>query len=483
MRIQLVSNLFPPHVIGGYEIGCLRFARAAKQAGHQVQVLTSLATGRLRKRSEAVDLDVQPIFAPVYNYESVLSDVPADLDPAAFGGIIPANCIALEHQITEFRPDAIWIQNPLGLGPVGILETAAASGVSTALQLGDHLDGTVADHQIGFNVLPRWIRAKAKVGGIAVSQKTLERNEIHGRFGRSIVVANGVSIQSGCEPVHSLSESKLNLIYFGQVERHKGLLQLVEAFALLHSKVSQEVALHIAGTGSEVFANELRQRIADCGVRDSVQLHGFCEPQALRELLDSMHIAVFPLSADEPFAFVVIEALQAGLSTVVSKEAGVAEFLPQDYPFFIQDRNEPAQIADVLEQLISDKTAAYEWCHLLQEAVLENCDLDRKCLPRCLRFLREGSRNFEASFFSPQVGYQTSLRNTRIEDGLSNWYAVRHLENVLEDYRQAQRQALTVVSKSSPGRKLERWIRKRIPKDMRQAMKERLRLAPSKLAG
>ncbi len=328
-----------------------------------------------------------------------------------------------------------------------------------------------------------WIRAKAKVGGIAVSQKTLQRNEIHGRFGRSIVVANGVTIEAGCQPVRSLSESQLNLIYFGQVERHKGLLQLVDAFAMLHSRLSQEVALHIAGTGSEAFGNELRQKISDCGVSGSVQLHGFCEPQELRHLLNSMHIAVFPLSADEPFAFVVIEALQAGLSMVVSKEAGVAEFLPQDYPFFIQDRNEPAHIANVLEQLISDKTAAYEWCGLLQEAVMENCDLDRKCLPRCLRFLREGSRDFDASFFTSQARRQAPASDTSIEDGLSNWYAVKHLENVLEDHRQAQMHALAVAAKSSPGRHLERWIRKRIPKDIRRAMKERLGLAPSKLAG
>ena len=41
MRILVVSNFYPPHFIGGYELGCYDVVEALKRRGHQVEVLTS----------------------------------------------------------------------------------------------------------------------------------------------------------------------------------------------------------------------------------------------------------------------------------------------------------------------------------------------------------------------------------------------------------------------------------------------------------
>ena len=41
MKILFVTNLFSPHVVGGYEMGCLSHSLAAQRAGHDVMVATS----------------------------------------------------------------------------------------------------------------------------------------------------------------------------------------------------------------------------------------------------------------------------------------------------------------------------------------------------------------------------------------------------------------------------------------------------------
>ena len=41
MRILLISNIFPPGFIGGYELGALDVARGLQKCGHEVLVLTS----------------------------------------------------------------------------------------------------------------------------------------------------------------------------------------------------------------------------------------------------------------------------------------------------------------------------------------------------------------------------------------------------------------------------------------------------------
>ena len=41
MKILVVSNLYPPHHIGGYDLGCQQIVDALRQQGHTVKVLTS----------------------------------------------------------------------------------------------------------------------------------------------------------------------------------------------------------------------------------------------------------------------------------------------------------------------------------------------------------------------------------------------------------------------------------------------------------
>src|SRR4029077_15575112 len=42
MRILAVSNLYPPDILGGYEIRCRRTVEWLRARGHQVEVVTSV---------------------------------------------------------------------------------------------------------------------------------------------------------------------------------------------------------------------------------------------------------------------------------------------------------------------------------------------------------------------------------------------------------------------------------------------------------
>ena len=48
MRILVISNFYPPHHIGGYELGCRDVVGELRARGHDVRVLTSTygVTGR-----------------------------------------------------------------------------------------------------------------------------------------------------------------------------------------------------------------------------------------------------------------------------------------------------------------------------------------------------------------------------------------------------------------------------------------------------
>jgi hypothetical protein len=193
MKILFVTNLFPPHVVGGYEMGCLMHAQAAQRAGHDVMVATSLSFGGLQKQSSVPGVAVRQIFEPVFDYEFGDRVYQRPLNYASPGGIHPGNCLALSEMIRTWQPDAIWMHNPLGLGPVGILETAAASGVPTVVHLMDFLDEGIRLSQHGFEISGRWAAAKSGVHAIACSQGTLEDNSRIGRYASAIVVPGGTS--------------------------------------------------------------------------------------------------------------------------------------------------------------------------------------------------------------------------------------------------------------------------------------------------
>ena len=54
MKFTFISNIFAPHVRGGYELGSEPIARRLLQLGHEVTVLTSQATGVLEKTAPPV---------------------------------------------------------------------------------------------------------------------------------------------------------------------------------------------------------------------------------------------------------------------------------------------------------------------------------------------------------------------------------------------------------------------------------------------
>src|SRR5437870_5404347 len=41
MKILVISNLYPPHYVGGYELHCEQITEGLRARGHEIQVLTS----------------------------------------------------------------------------------------------------------------------------------------------------------------------------------------------------------------------------------------------------------------------------------------------------------------------------------------------------------------------------------------------------------------------------------------------------------
>src|SRR6185295_15692583 len=103
LRIAVVSNYYPPHYIGGYELGCRDIVEALKARGHEVRVLTS-----------TYRVDGPQIDAHVYRWLQIgewwtpnyLRDLATVLKRET------ANLQAFRQLCREFQPDLIYVWNP-----------------------------------------------------------------------------------------------------------------------------------------------------------------------------------------------------------------------------------------------------------------------------------------------------------------------------------------------------------------------------------
>ncbi|HYO82653.1 MAG TPA: glycosyltransferase [Bryobacteraceae bacterium] len=397
MKVCIVSNIFPPHVRGGYELGCESIAEQLVRDGHRVDVVTSAVVGKLDKARPNTILNVHQIFEPVFEYEDSLNRV-AGQSPLwlqrrrqAFGGVIPSNALALARFLEAHTPDVVWIFNPLGLGPIGILESAQTTGARCVIHLMDHIDTVISHHQ-GPEFpyyAARWRRVKASVSAISCSRKILTANSSLGRYRSHRVIYNGVDFAAIPNRPRASIKGCVRFVYFGQVEEVKGVRHIAEAAARLRREAANvEFEIDIIGRGSEEFRLNLQQFIEANALHRVVRLRGFVPRNEMLDTLCEYDAALMLLSDLEPFAYAPIEAAAAGLPVVQTLGSGNAESLPAGYPLGVADRSDYGHVAERLKWCIENRASLPAIAADLRRHQQALCDFHTVSMPSYLRVLR-----------------------------------------------------------------------------------------------
>lgn len=109
--------------------------------------------------------------------------------------------------------------------------------------------------------------------------------------------------------------------FLGRITMQKGPEYFVEAASLLIQKM-KNVRFVMAGKGD--LLNEMKQRVAILNISDYFHFPGFLTDGEVTELFRKSDVFVMP-SVSEPFGIVTLEAMQAGVPVVISKQSGVSE--------------------------------------------------------------------------------------------------------------------------------------------------------------
>jgi glycogen synthase len=390
LKILVLSNLYPPDFIGGYEIACAQMVDAFRRRGHDVRVLASAprtpvpeVPGVLRRFQLAEE----------WNWSA---DDPwshplgARLRDARSRFVNASNIHVLTTALEEFEPDVLYLCNLIGLGGLALIACLNHLGVPWVWQLGDNVPGTLCGMSDGtFPALADEFSRLIRGHYIVVSQQLIQQ-----------IKASGVTLQGEVEvipnwivgdrpPARSsfYRGGTLRIMSAGQVSRHKGIEIIIEAAARLRDAGFRDFVLDIYGKiYSQDFADAIRRH--DLG--GHVTLLGVRTQAELMSLYGQYDVFTFPTMEREPFGLVPLEAAARGCVPIITRRCGIAEWLVHGV-HCLKSARTPEAFTEVFRAILEGRIALEPIARRAEAAAWRDFHIDA-ILPRIERKLATAAR-------------------------------------------------------------------------------------------
>lgn len=155
------------------------------------------------------------------------------------------------------------------------------------------------------------------------------------------------------------------LLYHGRVDRRKGALDLVEAFAALRAG-GRRIRLIISGIGPDSGA--VAARVEELQLGNAVEISGYADYDAAPGVYHRGDIFVSPTYA-EGFSNTILEAMASGLPVVSCDVVGVVDCLRDGENGLLVPAGDVPALAAALERVLNDRNLRQSLaCQALEEA-------------------------------------------------------------------------------------------------------------------
>lgn len=320
-RVLVISNLFPPRVLGGYEIACANVCAGLRERGVDVRVMTSpmdlpetYDEGWVRRvlglRTYYPLPETSGAVAGYLHFESAVSRF--------------ENTKLVLDEVRAFRPDAVVLFNVIGIGGIAIMHMLNQLGVPWILNLGDDVPGALtrglpAEVLAVFGGTPEEFFRDANI--VALSERLADEVRQSVTAERVSIVPRGVRAPRG-EREGYRPGGVTRFVFAGSMYPNKGIGAVLEAAAALRPN-SPPFTLDVFGGGDRDRYQGLAEQL---GVAEIVRFHGHIDQRDLGERYLGYDVFLFPSWDREPFGSAPVEAAAAGCVPVISELAGVAEW-------------------------------------------------------------------------------------------------------------------------------------------------------------
>jgi len=376
MKILVVSNLYPPHFMGGYEIACKTVVDELKRRGHQVTVLTSTwSSGGDEKEDNVWRVlhcfpraqwrSLARIFFAERTDWTKAKGVLEYCHPECvfiwnFAGLSRSVLHLLQSyfktmvynvfdywMVGEFQNECLFylFDKKTKTLPIGRFHIPArvVKFLLRTIFFSFGVDGTTPD-----------LLSKGKFifNSNAIFKFCIERGFSPSRYK---VIHGGISKEEFPLSHGEKKSAPRKLLYVGRVVPEKGVHTAIEAlYKLVIGKMVEHLTLTIVGDGDSLYIKYLRKLINEHHLSSYVTLKGRIQRALIREEYLSHDILLFPSVWEEPFGLVILEAMACGVVVIGTGTGGSAEILQDEFNCLLFPPESSEGCARQIERLIFD---------------------------------------------------------------------------------------------------------------------------------
>jgi glycosyltransferase involved in cell wall biosynthesis len=370
VRILVLTNLYPPHAIGGYEERCRQTSDQLESRGHQIRILTSSHgqppvpdDGRIART-----LRIHGFFGHPW------------LPPHRLFGLERHNHAMLRQELASFRPDIVHVWNLGGLSKALIL-TLQEWGGPVAFDVSDHwiarslradvwlrwwngeAGGVVARSlraMLRGTGLDRWVRRQAPYA--PWSRFTFPRIYFCSAALREITVQAGWPVQHGAVIYCGVETARFQprpmsprcdrLLYVGRLSDDKDPLTALRAVARVRAG-GEPVTLDLYGGGEGEYRRQLEAEADKPELAGAVRFLS-AKAEAMPAIYAAYDALLFTSAWEEPFALTPLEAMAASLPVIGTPSGGSRELFRDGENALVFPARDDAALATAIRRLRAD---------------------------------------------------------------------------------------------------------------------------------
>jgi glycogen(starch) synthase len=369
MRILAISSFYPPHFVGGFELGCQRVMEELARRGHDVGVLTSThGVGRPQAQGNV--------------YRQFRLHEPWGLAGVWHAGRVEAhNQRVLRRVLADFRPDVVTVWCVWRLSN-SVLPLLSRRRLPTVLAVSDYclLERNEQNYWLSYWRWKSRGRLRALLKGLArrvvarfvptevaavrwensfFTSATLRRRHAEAGLpaaaGRVIHWGVDVEAYRTGDRARPGPAGSPRVLFAGQLEAVKGVHTLLEALPRLSRRATAPLAVCVAGAGAD--ASYLARLGAQAGALNgkcAVRFLGKVPSEKMPDVYRAHDVLVLPSVWEEPFSLTLLEAMAAGLCVVGTTRGGSAEILQDGVNCLTFAAGDAQDLARQLQRLVDD---------------------------------------------------------------------------------------------------------------------------------
>lgn len=380
LRILMVSSLYPPHAVGGYEQACRDITDGLRARGHIVEVLTSTYGIDAPQHADGIHREIV--------YQRAEEWRPARPTAHSVAMSFPwhrQSIVALRRIMRTLRPQVVVVWSMIGL-PMTILSYLQKTKLPLVFNVQDNWiwDHAHSDPWLltwnasGYRKV--WTQAKplmrqfaglivpvaqpdiSRGHAILVSAAIAQECHAHGvRFASERVIYNGIDLRHfRASRVDWSGQQPRRLLFLGRLDRAKGAHVAIRALSLiLKQRGASAATLTVVGGGTDpIYEAELHDLVKRLGIEYAVTFVGPVPRSATERYYAEHDIFLFPSNWPEGFSLALMEAMATGIPVVGTTTGGSVELLRDDVTGLVVAPEDADSLAARVLELCDDPVRA-----------------------------------------------------------------------------------------------------------------------------